>query len=70
MVRAIVHKEEGRYLLEVSVTEGDKAGWVEGQELKINVPPAMPDAERRQRIDAIMDDVVVEYREAFEYLAK
>lgn len=70
MVRAIVHKEEGRYLLEVSVSEGDKAGLVEGQELELDLQVRNSDAVLDPKIKAIATRIIREHREALDYLAK
>ena len=70
MVRAIVHKEVGRYLLEVAVSDGDRAGWLEGQELELDIPTQEPDAVLDPRIKAIATRIIQEHREALDYLAK
>jgi antitoxin component of MazEF toxin-antitoxin module len=70
MVRTVVHKEGSRYVLEVPANEVARFGLVDGQEVDVTFAPVISDDERRKRIDEIMDKVVVEYREAFEYLAR
>lgn len=70
MVRAIVHKEEDRYLLEVSITEGEKAGLEEGQELELDLPTQQADTVLDPRIRAIATRIIREHREALDYLAK
>lgn len=70
MAPITLHKEGDSWILEVPEDQIDRLGLDDGQKLQIAVRSASPDAERRQRIDAIMDEVVVEYREAFEYLAR
>lgn len=70
MVRAIVRKEEDRYLLEVSITEGEKAGLEEGQELELDLPVHQTDAFLDPEIRAIATRIIREHREALDYLAK
>ena len=69
MANIALHKEGDTWILEVPEDQIDQLGLDDGQQLQIAVRSAPSDAERRQRIDAIMDEVIVEYREAFEYLA-
>ena len=70
MAHITLHKEGDIWILEVPEDQIGRLGLDDGQQLQIAVRSATPDAERQQRIDAIMDEVVVEYREAFEYLAQ
>lgn len=70
MANITLHREGDRWVLVVPEDERDRLGLDYEEDLRITVRRPSSDSERRQRIDAIMDDVVVEYREAFEYLAQ
>lgn len=70
MVTGILRKNGDHWVIDLPTEEVERLGLDEGQQVEVSLSPAMSDSERRQRIDAIMDDVVVEYREAFEYLAR
>jgi hypothetical protein len=70
MATITLHKEGDRWVLTVPQDESTKLGLIDGEELNIKVRRASSDSGRHQQIDAIMDEVVVEYREAFEYLAQ
>lgn len=70
MVTGTLRKDGEHWVVDLPKEEIERLGLGEGQRVEVSVSPMMSDAERRQRIDAIMDDVVVEYREAFEYLAR
>jgi hypothetical protein len=70
MVRAIVHKKEDTYLLEISASDGEKAGLEEGQELELDLPVQQTDAVLDPKIRAIATRIIREHREALDYLAK
>lgn len=70
MVTATLHKKGKDWVIVVPDEEIERLGLGDGQQVNVALAPTLDDAQRRRRIDAIMDDVVVEYREAFEYLAR
>lgn len=70
MTNITLHKEGDHWVLMVPEDDSERLGLDYGEELRITVRRPSSESERRQRIDEIMDDVVVEYREAFEYLAR
>ena len=70
MSNITLHKEGDHWILEVPQDQFNRLGLNDGQQLEIAVRSASSESERRNRIDAIMDEVIVEYREAFEYLGR
>lgn len=70
MVQAKLQKQNNDWVIVLPEKEIERLGLDDGQNVNVQITPTDFSVERRQRIDAIMDDVVVEYREAFEYLAK
>lgn len=70
MVTVKLQKRNNDWIVVLPNDEVERLGLSDGQSIDVRIDPTMDDAERRRRIDAIMDDVVVEYREAFEYLAR
>jgi antitoxin component of MazEF toxin-antitoxin module len=70
MVTVTLHKEGDRWIVELPNYEIERLGLDEGQRVELDVRLPLSDSDRRQLIDRIMDHVVVEYREAFEYLAR
>jgi antitoxin component of MazEF toxin-antitoxin module len=70
MVTVTLHKQGNQWVVVLPDEEIVRLGLDEGQRVAIALSPAVDDDERQRRINEIMDDVVVEYREAFEYLAR
>lgn len=70
MVTAKLQKRDNDWIVTLPEQEIKRLGLGDGQEISVQIAPVDDDSQRRQRIDEIMDDVVVEYREAFEYLAR
>jgi hypothetical protein len=50
--------------------EIDRLELAEGEEVEFELARVRTKEEQRKMIGEIMDDIVVEYREAFEYLAQ
>lgn len=70
MVEVTLRRMEDDWVIVLPEIEIERLGLNDGQHVNVEITSTNTSAERRQHIDAIMDDVVVEYREAFEYLAK
>lgn len=70
MVTVTLHKQGNQWVVVLPDEEIERLGLDDGQRVAIALSPAPDDDERKRRINEIMDDVVVEYREAFEYLAQ
>jgi hypothetical protein len=70
MVRAIVHKEGDRVILEVSAEDARSAGLEDGQELELNLPSRNRTNDLDPEIRAIATRIIREHREALDYLAK
>jgi hypothetical protein len=70
VVRAIVHKEDERYLIEVSSEDGDLAGLRDGQELELDLPQPQQASGLDPEIRAIATRIIREHREALDYLAQ
>lgn len=68
MVRAIVHKEDDRYLLEISSAEGEEAGLEDGQELMVSFKPIRVEM-TEEEFDVMVRRIIEEHREALDYLA-
>jgi hypothetical protein len=70
MVRAIVHKEGDRVLIEVSAEDARIAGLEDGQELELNLPATSRGNDLDPRIKAIATRIIREHRDALDYLAQ
>ncbi|HWV24377.1 MAG TPA: hypothetical protein VNZ58_09300 [Thermomicrobiales bacterium] len=70
MVTVKLQRKDDQWVVILPNDEIDRLGLNDGQSVEVQINPALEASERLRRIDAIMDDVVVEYREAFEYLAR
>lgn len=68
MVRAIVHKEGDRYMLEVSEAEGIEAGLEDGQEIAFTFE-RLRHGMTEDEWNAMVTRIIDENREALEYLA-
>lgn len=70
MVRAIVHKENDRYLIEVSAEDGKLAGLRDGQELALDLPQGQEASNLDPKIKTIATRIIRDHREALDYLAQ
>lgn len=70
MVRAIVHKEDGRTLFVVSETNPELGALEDGQEVQLAITPNEPEEMSDKDFDAMIDRLIEKNRDALEYLAQ
>jgi antitoxin component of MazEF toxin-antitoxin module len=70
MITSTIRKINDQYVVAIPEEEIDRLDLAEGQQVEFELARVQTAEERRKAIDKIMDEVVVEYREAFEYLAR
>jgi hypothetical protein len=70
VVRAIVHKEGDRVLIEISAEDAHAAGLHDGQELEIPLSASNSGNKLDPKIEAIARRIIREHDDALDYLAQ
>jgi hypothetical protein len=69
LVRAIVHRDGDRTMLEVVSNDPEVIDLKEGQEVLLTIKAGAPREISDDEFDAIVDRIIDEHREALDYLA-
>jgi len=70
MVRAIVHKEDDRVLLEVSNDDPEVEGLKDGDILRLTIGKSPREDISQAEFEALVDRIIDENMEALEYLGR